>query len=113
MYNLNRPSADDPHSLLAYLLKCIGENTNEVVLLKVHVRSDDDVRVGEYKNIWEKFDCREGAGEAVSKYCQSVIDPRDNFNSAASMLLPEILCFNPIPTNRIELIEKISVKTYE
>lgn len=113
LYNLNRPSAADPHSLLAYLLKCIGENTDEIVLLKVYVRPGDDVRVGEYKNIWEKFDCREDGGKAVNKYCQSIIDPRDNFNAAASMLLPEVLCFNPIPANRIELIEKISVKTYE
>lgn len=34
LYNLDRPSAADPHSLLAYLLKCIGENTGEIALLK-------------------------------------------------------------------------------
>jgi hypothetical protein len=113
LYNLNRPSAEDPHSLLAYLLKCIGENKDEIVLLKVHVRPDDDVRVGEYKNIWEKFDSHEAVPEGMNNYCESVIDPRDNFNAAASMLLPEVLCFNTMPANRIELIEKISVKTYE
>lgn len=120
-YNVNRPSAAEPHSLLAVLLKAISTKTTEngeekpadIVLMKVHLQPGDDVRIGDYKNIAENWDNLSKMDAGVEKYCQLMAPVRDNFNVAAAMALPEVVCFNAIPANRIEFVERLFLKTYE
>jgi hypothetical protein len=119
-YIVNRPSAAQPHSLLAYLLKSIstettpdGEVPADIVLMKVKILPSDDIRFGDYKHIAENYDDPSKAASGVTKYCQLVTNLHDNFNAMASMELPEVLCFNTIPPDRIEFVEKLSLKTYE
>jgi hypothetical protein len=45
---------------------------------------------------------------AIEQYCGSVTTLRDKFSAVADKKLPEILCFNTIPPERIECVKKIS-----
>ena len=100
------------HRLLAFLLRTISGNLDrDLVLLKVRLKPGDDVRVGDYESIWKTFNRPSGLIEAMAKYCESVTKLKDNFNAVAAAKLPEILCFNHIPADRVELIEKIPIKS--
>jgi hypothetical protein len=86
---------------------------DDIVLLKVNLQRDDDVRVGDYECICEAFNIDYGRPAAMVDYCRSVTKLRDKFNAAASMELPEVVCFNSIQADRIELDETIPAKTIE
>jgi hypothetical protein len=110
------PDGYNPHPILAQLLGYISkagmftEDAKNIVLLKVHLQPDDDMYACDFG---EAFDpATHMPLTAAKKYHQSVTRLRDNFNAVASMKLPEILCFNPIPSDRIELVEKIPVKNF-
>lgn len=118
--DVGEPGAPLVMPILTYLLAEVSgevlnsrEVYNDIILMKVRIQPDDDVRVGDYKSIWEAFSAPSGWDAAAEKYCQSVTSLKDKFNVAASMTLPEVLCFNPIPADRIEFAEKIPAKTIE
>ena len=104
---------DEAFTLL--LRNIISNSPGDLVLLKVRIKPDDDVRVGDYEHIWKWFKASPlemfKHGNGHDKYCKSVDKLEDKFN-IASKKLPEILCFNRIPAERIEFIEKIPAKTF-
>jgi hypothetical protein len=110
---MDMPDASHPQPILTCLLDSIARHSEDLVLIKVRLLPGDDVRVGDYKSLWEVYNTDLGTNTgALVKYCNSVTKIQDRFN-IASVKLPEILCFNPIPAARIELVEIIPAKTPE
>jgi hypothetical protein len=76
----------------------------DVVLLKVRLLPGDDVYVSDFGRIWKAQgdvdDC------VVDDYCNSLTKFHSDFDIAAKKL-PEIICFNAIPADRIECVETI------
>jgi hypothetical protein len=102
-------------SILADLLSSITgrpsnrlRSRNDLVLLKVRLQPGDEVYVSDFAAIWKAGgDVDEGV---VKEYCNSVTKLQSDFD-IASKKLPEILCFNDIPADRIEFVEKIPART--
>jgi hypothetical protein len=82
---------------------------NDLVLLKVRLQPGDEVYVSDFGIIWKARN-DEIDEKVVKDYCNSVTKLQSDFD-IASKKLPEILCFNDIPANRIEFVEKIPAKT--
>jgi len=105
----------EPCPVLAFLLQAIkarsaNVQTENLVLLKIRVLPEDDVYVADFEGMRRAY--KDQNLEEIRKYAKSLTKVQSQFN-IASKKLPEILCFNPIPADRIELIEKIPAKTFE
>ncbi len=102
--------------ILTCLLYIRSSHAREpLVLLKIRLLPEDNVQVGDYKQIagrnTKTFD---GKKEAMEGYCGSMTSLKDHFNAAsADKRIPEFLCFNDIPLERISCVREIPLKSLE
>lgn len=103
--------------LLKYISRDISGNKEsacDIVLLKIEITQDDDIWIGDYNKIATRIPHNANFSAstyraAIKDYDRSMSQLKTQF-SLAALRLPEIVCFSPIPADRIRCVRDIPGK---
>jgi hypothetical protein len=79
----------------------------------VRILPEDDVRVGDWGKLFKNGEARRRDRDAYSAYCGTITRLQDSFNPVAGKEIPEVLCFNSMPPDRIEYMGSFLAETME